>query len=155
MEYDRQEHLPSFLLLLFDPFPFNSGQTQGQKQGQGETMHLASSNGHFCVVKRTRSEASGHILNCSWLPLYQIHMRCQECLAHRLFLTSHMNLVPSWAKQFVPVRLQRRMSVVKRSIVRSATQNAQKRYEELIAEKYRVYQHSFSNTPLIYSGDGI
>ena len=35
------------------------------------------------------------------------------------------------------------------------SETAQKRYEELIAEKYRVYQHSFSNTPLIYSGDGI
>jgi hypothetical protein len=32
-------------------------------------LHNASSNGHFCGVKRTRSEAGGRQLNCSWLPL--------------------------------------------------------------------------------------
>ena len=32
-------------------------------------VHIASSNGHFCGLKRTRSEASGRHLNCSWLSL--------------------------------------------------------------------------------------
>jgi len=51
-------------------------------------MHIVSLNGRFCGVKRTQSEASGRQLNRSWLPLTRTRLRCQECSAHRLFLTS-------------------------------------------------------------------
>ena len=87
-------------------------------------LHIASSNGHFCGLKRTRSEASRRHLNCSWLVPYPNRLRCQECPAHRLFLTSQTVRVPSQAKQFMFVRSYRRVSADKRTSVRLSAQNA-------------------------------
>lgn len=95
-------------------------------------MHIASSNGHFCGLKRTRSEASRRHLNCSWLVPYPNRLRCQECPAHRLFLTSQTVRVPSQAKQFMFVRSYRRVSADKRTSVRLSAQNASRTFSALI-----------------------